>query len=76
MSMMKILAELFELKIPNPVVSFWFCSKKNFENGDVNLPEDFEKYSRFGEKELDGITWLCFGKKEVPGCFSKDYWHK
>jgi hypothetical protein len=72
-----MLADLFELKIPNPVVDFWFCGKKEMESGDVNKPADFGSYKLIDEKaDCDGIIWQCYGKKAVAGCFSKKYWHK
>lgn len=74
--MLQKLADAFELKIPNPVVDFFFCGKEAFEKGEVEPPEDFAFYQKIDEKEVEGIMWLCFGKKAVRGCFSRNYWHK
>lgn len=74
--MIQILATAFEVKIPNPVVDFFFCGKEEFEKGEAELPRDFDKYKKIDEKDIDGITWLCFGKQAVRGCFSRNYWHK
>lgn len=74
--MLQILAKAFGVKIPNPVVDFFFCGKEAFENGEAELPKDFDDYKKIDEKVIEGITWICFGKKAVRGCFSKDYWHK
>ena len=75
--LIKMLSDLFELKIPNPVVDFWFIGKDLMENGEAEKPEDFGKYQLIEEKaDADGFIWQCYGKKAVQGCFSKNYWHK
>lgn len=74
---LNMLGELFELKLHNPVVSFWFCGKADMESGDVNKPADFDRYNLLDEKtDADGIVWLCYGKKESRGIFARSYWHK
>lgn len=75
--MVKMLADLFELKIPNPVVDFWFIGKKGMESGEAEKPADFDKYQLLDEKtDADGFVWLCYAKKAVAGCFARSYWHK
>ena len=48
--MVKMLADLFELKIPNPVVDFWFCGKDAMDDGTAEKPSDFEQYKLIEEK--------------------------
>ena len=75
--MVKMLADLFELKIPNPVVDFWFIGKKGMESGEAEKPADFDKYQLLDEKtDADGFVWLCYAKKAVNGVFARHYWHK
>lgn len=76
-SLVKVLADLFELKIPNPVVDFWFCGKEAMEDGTAEKPADFEQYKLIEEKaDAEGTVWQCYGKKAVAGCFARSYWHK
>lgn len=75
--MIKMLADLFGLKIPNPVMDFWFIGKKGMESGEAEKPADFDKYQLIGEKtDQDGFVWLCYGKKAVAGLYSTNYWRK
>ena len=75
--MVKMLADLFGLKIPNPVVDFWFIGKTGMEQGIAEKPADFEQYKLIEEKaDADGFVWQCYGKKAVAGCFARSYWHK
>lgn len=77
MDMKNLLANLFELKIPNSVMSFWFIGKNVMESGKAKKPADFEKYQLIEEKaDADGFVWQCYGKKAVAGCFARSYWHK
>lgn len=75
--MVQMLADLFGLKIPNPVMDFWFIGKKGMESGEAEKPADFDKYALIGEKtDQDGFTWLCYGKKTTNAIISRKYWLK
>ena len=74
-AIIKELADLLGLKIPNPVVDFWFVGKKEMENGEANKPSDFDKYALIEEKtDKDGIAWLCYGRKTTQAIISRKYW--
>ena len=74
-SLVKVLADLFGLKIPNPVVDFWFCGKVAMEDGTAEKPADFDQYTLIDEKtDKDGITWLCYGRKATSAIISRRYW--
>lgn len=75
--MIKMLADLFELKIPNPVMDFWFIGKSGIESGEAEKPEDFDQYTLIDEKtDKDGFVWLCYGKKSTRAIVARHYWHK
>lgn len=77
MEIVEELADLFGLRIPNPVVDFWFCGKKAMESGDVDKPADFDKYALIDEKaDKEGCVWLCYGKKATQAIISRKYWLK
>ena len=76
-AIIKELAELFEIKINNPCVDFWFVGKDAMEGGEANKPADFDKYKFIEEKtDKDGIVWQLYGKQAIAGVFARSYWHK